>query len=658
MALAITADRDTAMSELRVANARSGQLRTRRREKQPRKCLECGQLFSKAEHLSRHIRSHTKERPFQCDVCNKAYSRHNSLLRHARTHDGGGAARGGACGGGNDATFELGETHAMADFIGLSASTSKTPPYRGSLEHGLNSYEPAWLLGDDFDVDALNLSISARLDAVENTPNNLHTPSSSLSLELVSRVQQKWHIKLSRVVTPRHSTDQVDQGLVDESYRDNLSHRLHPRMSNISLPSADFLNLCIKLYFDRFNPVFPIIHGPTFRPSSENVLLLLSICSIGAPLKIFQILNKAILASWENYIRREGREALSLAQAAIIGQTFGMLSGQPQDLIMTESFHGTVIAWARQAGLFKIKNSPANLDTNTDVYLETTCDLEIMGAGRGVSTPRAWALFLYASLSGIVASIQEAKTSFVNHASVQNFRDVLLTWYKDNHKVVAQPKHSPISLMVLWHTAFMCLYANFDLSERAIGRDGGLSSEEAASEARAWVSSPEARYAVLHAFLVLKQLESLPVGVEPAIHVPKALFHSAIVTRCYTQLGRTANSFMPSHDETDMPEFLVAGSALSSQQSGSNLWPRSGSPIDKITLCSIIDLLRRTGHWEILQSLLVLSDPNSATRSKWAWYEITAAVNVGKDGDDFSLGVGVRHRGQALTGKNKSAPGL
>ena len=67
------------MSEPRVAHARPGQLRTRRREKQQRKCHECGQVFSKAEHLSRHIRSHTKERPFGCDVCNKAYSRQSVL---------------------------------------------------------------------------------------------------------------------------------------------------------------------------------------------------------------------------------------------------------------------------------------------------------------------------------------------------------------------------------------------------------------------------------------------------------------------------------------------------------------------------------------------------------------------------------------------------
>jgi hypothetical protein len=58
----------------------------------------------------------------------------------------------------------------------------------------------------------------------------------------------------------------------------------------------------------RFNPVFPIVHAPSFRPSSENAILLLSVCSVGALFmgsataaaqgrKIFQTLNKANLSS-------------------------------------------------------------------------------------------------------------------------------------------------------------------------------------------------------------------------------------------------------------------------------------------------------------------------------------------------------------------------
>jgi hypothetical protein len=111
---------------------------------------------------------------------------------------------------------------------------------------------------------------------------------------------------------------------VDETYRAGLSQRLLSRVPAEPLPSADFLvctpppymsmgdsqqqNLCIQVYFTRFNPIFPIIHAPTFRPSAKSSLLLLSICSLGSLFlgspfaavqgqRIFERLNKAMMAS-------------------------------------------------------------------------------------------------------------------------------------------------------------------------------------------------------------------------------------------------------------------------------------------------------------------------------------------------------------------------
>lgn len=38
-------------------------------------CGDCGAVFSRAEHLTRHKRSHTNERPFSCSDCGKSFSR-------------------------------------------------------------------------------------------------------------------------------------------------------------------------------------------------------------------------------------------------------------------------------------------------------------------------------------------------------------------------------------------------------------------------------------------------------------------------------------------------------------------------------------------------------------------------------------------------------
>lgn len=111
------------------------------------------------------------------------------------------------------------------------------------------------------------------------------------------------------------------------------------------------------MYFTRFHPIFPIVHAPTFRPSAKRSLLLISICSVGSLFlgspyavaqgnRLFERLNKAILASvchcscisvvtyangnplqWEMYFVRGAPEALAMTQAALLGQTFAMLSG-------------------------------------------------------------------------------------------------------------------------------------------------------------------------------------------------------------------------------------------------------------------------------------------------------------------------------------------
>lgn len=75
---------------------------------------------------------------------------------------------------------------------------------------------------------------------------------------------------------------------------------------------------------------------------------------------------------WEAYLYQGGRESLAVAQAVTIGQTFGMLSGDPKDLLLTESFHGTIIAWARQAGISRVKNALHEIDTHDNSDLESS----------------------------------------------------------------------------------------------------------------------------------------------------------------------------------------------------------------------------------------------------------------------------------------------
>ncbi|KAI0454640.1 hypothetical protein F5B21DRAFT_229370 [Xylaria acuta] len=592
------------------------------------------------------------------------------------------------------------EQYIGAVFPGVPANILNTPTDLELLDIGLNAHEPAWLLGSDFDLNALDFPISTAMSEWghpnhEDVPphqesydvsNALGRCKGHMSLsDLVPAVQYNWYATLTRDVVCYESPDQLHgQDQIDEAYREGLRYKLQPCPSNTALPSADFLNLCIKLYFVRFNPVFPIVHAPSFRPSSENAILLLSVCSVGALFmgsataaaqgrKIFQTLNKANLSSWDTYIRRDAREWRSLVQASIIGQTFGMLSGQPDNVCMTESFHGTAIAWARQGGFFKIKSAPLPRTDESEMSKEdmwrrwvdaeesvrlvlalyvhdsefattfhhepllrhTLEKLPVCNSNElffaptaadwyglvemdrainsetahlhtanslavpSVLTTRKAQMFAYASLAGIVASIQERRSSFLDDASKQYFRNMLLSWHNEHYKHIQGPKKNHINLLIFWHTAFMALYADSELLERSIGRDGRQAAQEAREDIDRWAASLEARRGVLHALLILKHLEMLPIGLEPAIHVPKAAFYSGMVVYSYIKFKPSVDSYVPSHDEVNMPELQVSGSTSTLNMSSDKASTTIFSPVEPSILCNAIDLLRRIGHWEI-----------------------------------------------------------
>lgn len=59
-----------------------------------------------------------------------------------------------------------------------------------------------------------------------------------------------------------------------------------------------------------------------------------------------------------------------MIQAAILAQTFGILSGVPRHLEMVDFFHGTVIAWARRLNMFQQNNAYPKLENKTGSDLE------------------------------------------------------------------------------------------------------------------------------------------------------------------------------------------------------------------------------------------------------------------------------------------------
>ncbi|EXJ72307.1 uncharacterized protein A1O5_04811 [Cladophialophora psammophila CBS 110553] len=238
-----------------------------------------------------------------------------------------------------------------------------------------------WLLEDDFDFTVFEpMGFSSAMHEPhpinhDNNPKSSHQQKTEKPKfrPAVLDLRQIWYVQVSGMenepeldsgtATPRDAaTTTLDN--IDETYRVRMASKLRPPLRDEPLPSIDFMNLCIHLFFTRFNVALPLIHSPSFRPTHSNALLVLSICSAGClslgaetsaktGSMLFERVNKAILvAPWERALPRTNDQTWNIVKASIIGQTYALLSGDPAHRATAAAYHGSLIALARYHKLF------------------------------------------------------------------------------------------------------------------------------------------------------------------------------------------------------------------------------------------------------------------------------------------------------------------
>ncbi|PUU76260.1 fungal-specific transcription factor domain-domain-containing protein [Tuber borchii] len=603
--------------------------------------------------------------------------------------------------------------------------------------------EPSWLIGQGFDFGALNASIipgfsdiNTNIYVDDDTASSVLPPPAVTALQesqnqiaveyklSKTNVAKLWFTSMdpseendepsrpgsSSLMSPdREMMDAGDEnsGVFDEQYRRRLSNQMKPKWAEEPLPSVDFLNLCVQMYFTKCSTLLPILHRATFKPTPENSFLLLTICTLGSLFigstsarrrgeRIFERINKVILASWEKRLVRGAGEELALIQSSLIGQTYGLLSGSPSHLAIISAFHGTVISWARRAGMFQRNRttpSPSGLSGEAlervwhqwvkveeakrtvlglyihDVELASmfhhepalrhhanilplACSTELFEA----PTASAWAarylaqdpnavtsapiktfkdfsdrIFpswpvaspcpmtvsvppvvtadytcmytLYISLLSINAAACDAQ-SLGNLPSQDTFTSLsaaLMQWHHYYQNALKLSPNGPqpctFSLMALWHAVFLYLLVDINKLELAIGRDvnnpPSLVQEEVAY-AMKWALTPSAKRAVIHGTLLQKQLANTPLDAEPAIHVPRALFHTGVVWYCWAKFAPQVDDGRNVDREWDEMEMLGVDTDKIPGAVGSGR-----RVIEKANLCALTDMLRRVGHWGI-----------------------------------------------------------
>jgi hypothetical protein len=210
----------------------------------------------------------------------------------------------------------------------------------------------------------------------------------------------------------------------------------------------------------------------------------------------------------------------------------------------------------------------------------------------------------YTMLESIAAlSYEDRSRGTSGRAAVQQCEEWLIEWYRTYAQVSNASKHPDhFCLMILWHSIFMHLDTRFDQLECACGREGETTAQKYRSYASTWADSRDATRALIHATLIQQHFQLLPIGAEPAIHVPMALYNCGIAWACFTRFGSgVGDSFVDPAtlgEFSEMKLFGVKQLKPFHDIKSSIQWGKSESA----QLFKIIDLLGKISHWKVAGS--------------------------------------------------------
>jgi hypothetical protein len=227
----------------------------------------------------------------------------------------------------------------------------------------------------------------------------------------------------------------------------------------------------------------------------------------------------------------------------------------------------------------------------------------------GILSPHYSSFALYSLLERKISYIMEQTCAQQSPKALsQEVIPSLISIYNDRLRHQAQP--DDFSLGALWHSIFILLHCNMEKIECAVGREGVDKAQEHHLYATKWASSMDGHRCAIHAALILRHLQRIPVGQEPAIHVPRVLYRACLIWYVYTRFGRDSGgegSSGISTEQFDFPELVSTGidgpRVLFVANGFKKIRPTTS---ESSTLFHLLDILNRLGHWGISQKMASL----------------------------------------------------
>ncbi|CRG84369.1 Zinc finger protein 281 [Talaromyces islandicus] len=588
--------------------------RRQKTSKEERMCSICFQTFKKVEHLDRHFRSHTKEKPYRCDVCGRHYTRHDTLLRHSRSH-GQNLSRPKVTV--QDASEAISLPMEISNIFPHTPDTSiavdsniisrplETPTSAlfstESQEFSINqaaglppSVWPSgndtgwasWLADEDFDLEAINLSLLQASDNTVQTVNDVmdqtfadfavdHHEESQPDPQ--PSIQRTWHtytvLETSGDNTPPSSQKKLP---INDAYRKRLAENLRQNVQHGIVPSTSFLWARMAKMFQE----------ETLE--EENNLI--------------DVDGGDLQAAWKAWISAEERKRLVLSINLLDAELAKLRHHEP----VLRPFVNE-LPQAASSKLFAASTAEQWKSSMLESQITKLASANTTAKGLHVSQDRVrhaeeiTDFERSVSLDSIAALAYERRGS----TNAERCRRLLVSWYEQHQGHLRENEHSRASLLMLWHSVFLVIHADLDALERACGRDGEDVSWKATRYAQEWANSADAVRCILHAMQIQALFEAIPVGTEPSIHVPMCLYHCGLVWFCFSRFFQRGQARRLG-DNFQFPEMALAGIDRSDGDVRNMLSEYSGglqagqAGLNKVFV--MIDLLQRIVHWKIAQS--------------------------------------------------------
>ncbi|KAK0112159.1 hypothetical protein ONS96_001416 [Cadophora gregata f. sp. sojae] len=327
-------------------------------------CKTCQRAFTKAEHLSRHERSHAKHKPFVCPECSKEFGRQDVLVRHRKLHSRSGSI-------------------AIENVVSIQSPSNG----QAGSDMTMTEFSPAASADGQLLPNESYLGAQQQFQPSSSIPFPTWSDTDDMLAFLTSDLSSTWPVTLpvtqfqanfdspGSVLPPLDDDSQSGQGhqAMQQMSRliSVLSSNLTSEIMNTGITSS-FLDTCMHVFFDKFIPSFPVLHKATFVVKESSHPLLLNIMALGSLFvgakdavpkgeALWRLAHIAVATNWKHLMATRGPrdtcEGVQLVLTAVLGQTYALMSKNESLRMTSQTFHGLGFYWARQCGMFNVDRS-------------------------------------------------------------------------------------------------------------------------------------------------------------------------------------------------------------------------------------------------------------------------------------------------------------